>query len=75
MNYKEMLKFLEVNKIKAIQFVIAFEVNAQLEENISDEEFEQICKKIYNICIDCIEEPDIWLLVDEELSKKRYKQN
>ena len=73
MKYREMTKFLKDNGISAIQPIIAREVEAQLEKNISDEEFENICCKIYNTYLDCIEEPDIWYLVDEELTKKEYK--
>lgn len=73
MKYSEMVKFLNDNGIDAIQPVIANEVMAQLEKDITVDEFEDICHKIYKIYLDCIEEPDIWYLVDEELSTRRYK--
>lgn len=73
MKYREMVKFLNDNDIKVMQLVIANEVNAQLEKDIIDEEFENVCSKIYDIYLDCIEEPDIWYLVDEELTKRGYK--
>lgn len=73
MKYREMVKFLNDNDIKVMQPVIANEVNAQLEKDIIDEEFENVCSKIYDIYLDCIEEPDIWYLVDEELTKRGYK--
>jgi hypothetical protein len=57
-----------------MQPVIANEVNAQLETSISEDEFEEICAKIYDIYLDCIEEPDIWYLVDEELTNRGYKE-
>lgn len=74
MKYSEMTKFLNDNGIKVMQPVIANEVNAQLEVNISEDEFEEICAKIYDIYLDCIEEPDIWYLVDEELTERGYKE-
>lgn len=73
MLYKEMTKFLNDNDIKVMQPVIANEVNSQLEESVSDIEFENICQTIYDIYLDCVEEPDIWCLVDEELIKRGYK--
>ena len=39
MKYREMVKFLNDNGIYAIQPIIANEVGAQLEKDISDEEF------------------------------------
>lgn len=74
MKYSEMTKFLNDNGIMAIQPVIANEVNAQLEADIPEDEFEEICEKIYGIYLDCIEEPDIWYLVDEELTTRGYKE-
>ena len=74
MKYSEMTQFLNDNGIMVIQPVIANEVNSQLEAVISDNEFEEICEKICNIYLDCIEEPDIWYLVDEELTKRGYKE-
>lgn len=73
MKYSEMVKFLNDNGIDAIQPIIASEVNAQLETSINDEEFEAVCNKIYGAYLDCDEEPDMWDLVDEELSKRGYK--
>ena len=72
MKYREMVKFLNDNDIKVVQPVIANEVNAQLEKDITDEEFENVCDKIYDIYLDCIE-PDIWYLVDGILTEKGYK--
>ena len=74
MKYKEMKKFLMDNGIKTMQPVIANEVDAQLEVDITDEEFEEICDKLFNIFLDCIEEPDVWYLVDEELTSRGYKE-
>lgn len=73
MKYSEMNDFLNDNGIRAIQPVIANEVMAQLEKDITVDEFEDICHKVYKTYLDCIEEPDIWYLVDEELSTRRYK--
>ena len=74
MKYSEMTQFLNDNGIMTIQPVIANEVNSQLQTSISDGEFEEICEKIYEIYLDCIEEPDIWYLVDEELTERGYKE-
>ena len=74
MKYSEMTKFLNDNDIMAIQPVIANEVNAQLEVDISEDEYEEICAKIYDVYLDCVMEPDIWYLVDEELTERGYKE-
>ena len=74
MKYSEMVKFLNNNGINAIQPIIASEVSAQLEEDIDDEEFENVCHKVYGTYLDCAVEPDIWVLVDEELIKRGYKE-
>jgi hypothetical protein len=73
MKYAEMTKFLNDNGILVMQPVIASEVNAQLEIDISEDAFENVCAKIYETYLDCIDEPDIWYLVDEELTNRRYK--
>lgn len=74
MKYREMVKFLNDNDVKVMQPVIANEVNAQLEKDITDEEFENVCQKVYDIYLDCIEEPDIWYLVNDELVAAGYKE-
>ena len=73
MKYSEMVKFLNDNGIDAIQPIIASEVSAQLEKDITDDEFESVCNKIYGTYLDCDEEPDMWCLVDEELTERGYK--
>lgn len=73
MKYSEMTKFLNDNGILVMQPVIANEVSAQLEVNISDEEFETICDRVFKQYLSCFEEPDIWELVDEYLTKYGYK--
>ena len=75
MKYSEMVKFLNDNGIDAIQPIIASEVDAQLEKDIGDEEFEIVCYKIYGAYLDCDEEPDMWYLVDEELTERGYKNS
>ena len=75
MNYSEMVRFLNENGIDAIQPIIAGEVDAQLETNITDEEFEDVCNNIFGLYLGCIEEPDMWSLVDEELTARGYKNN
>lgn len=73
MKYGEMVKFLNDNGILVMQPVIASEVNSQLEHSIPEEEFEGICKSVEDAYLSCFEEPDIWELVDEELTKRGYK--
>lgn len=73
MKYREMVKFLNDNGILVMQPVIANELDAQLEHNIPEEEFEDICKSVEDAYLSCFEEPDIWELVDEELTKRGYK--
>lgn len=74
MKYKEMVKFLNDNNILVMQPVIASEVANQLEVSISDDEFEEICTKIYDIYLYCEKELDIWWLVNDELVKRKYKE-
>lgn len=73
MKYSEMVKFLKEHGINAIQPIIASEVGAQLEKDITDEEFENVCHKIYGTYLDCDDEPDMWYLVDGELTARGYK--
>ena len=73
MKYSEMVKFLNDNGILVMQPVIASEVDAQLEHSIPEEEFEKICDRIFKQYFSCFEEPDIWELVDEYLTKYGYK--
>lgn len=73
MKYSEMVKFLNDNGIYVMQPVIANTVDSQLEHSIPEEEFEDICKCVENTYLDCLDEPDIWQLVDEELTKRGYK--
>lgn len=72
MKYKDILKFLKDNDIKYAQPLIAIEVSSQLEEDISDDEFEEICKEIHDIYLDCVQ-ADIWDLTNEVLIKRGYK--
>ena len=73
MKYSEMVKFLNDNDIRVMQPVIASELDAQLETDIPEEEFEEICTSVYDTYLSCFEEPDIWELVDEELKKRGLK--
>lgn len=66
--YKEMTDFLNENGISVMQPVIASEVEAQLEHDISDERFESICESIYQMYLEASEEPEIFRLTDEVLT-------
>ena len=74
MKYREMIKFLNDNDIMTMQPIIVDYVNTQLEVDISDDEYEDVCETIFETYLDCIEEPDVWYLVDEELIKRGYKE-
>lgn len=73
MKYSEMVKFLNDNGILVMQPVIAHELDSQLEHDIPEEEFEDICANVLDMYLSCYEEPDIWDLVDEELTKRGLK--
>ena len=73
MKYREMTKFLNDNGICAMQPVIANELEAQLKNDITDEEFEEICTEVMDAYLSCFEEPDIWELVNYELTQRGYK--
>ena len=76
MKYNEITKFLNDNGIMVMQAVIANEVDAQLVRSIDEDEFEQICEVIYQTYLENALDPniDIWYLVDEELTKRGYKE-
>lgn len=74
MKYREMIKFLNDNGILVMQPVIASELDAQLETEIADEEYEDICATVYEQYLGSYEEPDIWYLVNDELVKRGYKE-
>lgn len=74
MKYSEMVKFLNDNGILVIQPIIANEVDSQLENSIPEEEFEEVCAVVFDLYLSCYEEPDIWDLVDEELTRRGYKE-
>lgn len=74
MKYREMTKFLNDNGILVMQPVIASEVYSQLEVDIADDEFEEICAEVFNMYLSVFEEPDIWYLVDEVLIGRGYKE-
>lgn len=73
MKYKEMVKFLNDNGICVMQPVIASEVSTQLEVDISDEDFEEVCDEIYAAYLYCDTELDTWSLVHNELIRREYK--
>ena len=74
MKYSEMIKFLNDNGILVMPPVIASEVNSQLEVDIPENEFEEICSKVFDMYLSSANEPDIWYLVDEVLVKGGYKE-
>ena len=74
MKYREMVKFLNDNGILAMQPVIANYLDAQLETDITDEEFEEICEEIFDCYLGSIEEPDIWCLIDKVLMERGLKE-
>lgn len=76
MKYGKMVKFLNDNGIMVMQAVIANEVNSQLSTSISDDKFEDVCESIFKAYLDNALDPDIdiWYLVDEELTKRGYKE-
>lgn len=68
MKYSEMTKFLYDNGIYVIQPAIADALEWQLEKDITDDEFENICDSVYNTYLSYHkDEPDVWNLVNEEL--------
>ena len=73
MKYSSMVKFLNDNGILVMQPVIASELDAQLEHSIPEEEFEDICRAVEDTYLSCFDEPDIWELVDEELTRRGLK--
>lgn len=74
MKYSEMTKFLNDNGIFVMQPVIASEVNSQLETDIPENEFEEICAKVFDMYLSSANEPDIWYLVDEVLVERGHKE-
>jgi hypothetical protein len=78
MKYGEMMKFLNDNGIMLMQVVIANEVDNQLpiRSNVSEDEFEEICEIVFKEYLENAFDPDldIWYLVDEELTKRGYKE-
>lgn len=73
MKYSEMLGFLKKHDIKPIQAMIAEEVTSQLRSTVRDSEFNDICVSVYNVYLDCVNDVDIWYLVDEELTSRGLK--
>ena len=77
MKYREMVKFLNDNGIMLLQPIVADTVDVLLPlgVNVSDDEFEEICEKIFNDYLDSIDEPDlsrIWDLTESELERRGY---
>lgn len=70
--YAEMLELLRVNNISPIQPMIAREVEAQLTVALRESEFEDVCCAVYAYIDDCLEEPNIHDVVEEELAKRGY---
>lgn len=76
MKYGEMIKFLNDNGIMLMQAVIANEVDNQLPRSVFEVEYEEICEAVYQLYLENALDPDIdiWYLVDEELTKRGYKE-
>lgn len=77
MKYRDMVKFLNDNDIMLLQPIVADTVDVLLPlgVNVSDDEFEEICGKIFNDYLDSIDEPDlsrIWDLTESELERRGY---
>ena len=74
MTYRELLGYIKDNGMQPIQAVIADEVDSQADVELSDSEFETVCKEVFYTYIAEMEEPDVWYLVDDELTKRNYKK-
>lgn len=74
MKYGEILEFLKNKNIRAIQFIIAEEVNNQLAINVDENEFEIICKKVYEEYLYYVGSPDLCEIVDEILTLRNHKE-
>lgn len=74
MKYREMTKFLNDNGILAMQPVIANYLDAQLETDIPDDEFEEICEEVFDYYLGSVDEPDIWYLIDKVLKERGLKE-
>ena len=74
MTYRELLGYIKDNGMQPIQAVIADEVDSQADVELSDSEFEAVCKEVFYTYVAEIEEPDVWYLVDAELTKRNYKK-
>lgn len=72
MKYNEMIKFLNDNGILLMQPVIADAVDSMIpiDYNMSEEEYENICEKIFNDYLDSSDEPDIWELIRDEFLRR-----
>lgn len=79
MKYGEMIKFMNANGILLIQPIVADVVDVLLPIgcNISEEEYEDICDKVFNAYCDNMDDgqtlDDIWRIADEELINRGYK--
>ena len=81
MKYGEMVKFLNDNGILLLQPLIADTVDVLLPigSNVSDDEYEEICEKIFDNYLD---DPDldkgldiIWSLTEDELARRGYRND
>lgn len=72
MKYNEMIKFLNNNGILLMQPIIADAVDSMIpiDYNMSEEEYENICEKIFNDYINSSDEPDIWELIRDEFLRR-----
>ena len=74
MTYRELLRYIRDNGMRPIQAVIADEVDLQTDVELSDSEFEAICKEVLYAYDFAVEEPEVWRLVENELTKREYRK-
>lgn len=72
MKYEELLNYLTENKISAIKFFIAEEVDRWC-DLYPQEEYESICERVYDRYLYTNDEPNIYDLVQIELEERGYE--
>lgn len=72
MKYKELLNYLNENKISAIKVFIAEEVDRWC-DRYPQEEYECICARVFDRYLYTNDEPNIYDLVQIELEERGYE--